>query len=145
MKIDANIERIKSDLKAKLDSAQTHRTSDKNKSAIVAVYMGVASAVTTICIGMVSFIPDFSNVFGITALVTSASVTVLAAWDGIFHHKKLWINSSITINELYELSSDIHHMEESTDGISQEHVNELYGRYKQIVRDTNDRWYKIRE
>ena len=93
--------------------------------------MGIISAITTVCIGIVSFLPDgYSNIFGIISLLTSASLTVVAAWDGIFHHKKLWINASKTLNELYELDTDIRHTEASSNGVSQDQANEFYERYK---------------
>lgn len=146
MKIDANIEQVKSDVAARIKWAQSSRNDDKKKSAFVAVYMGIVSAITTVCIGIVSFLPDgYSNAFGIISLLTSASLTVVAAWDGIFHHKKLWVNASKTLNALYELDTDIRHAEASASGVSQDQSNEFYERYKQIMRDTNERWYKLRE
>lgn len=146
MKIDANIEQVKSDVAARIKWVQTSRKDDKKKSAFVAVYMGIVSAITTVCIGIVSFLPDsYSNIFGIISLLTSASLTVVAAWDGIFHHKKLWINASKTLNELYELDTDIRHIESSSNGVSQDQANEFYECYKQIMRDSNERWYRLRE
>ena len=146
MKIDADIEQVKTDVAAKIQWARASRREDKKKSAFVAIYMGVVSAITTICIGIVSYLPiTYSNFFGIVSLLTSASLTVVAAWDGIFHHKKLWINAARTLNELYELNIDIRHTETGTNGVSQEQANEFFERYKKIMKDTNERWYKIRE
>lgn len=146
MKLDADIEQVKADVRSRIEWAQYSRMNDKRKSVFVAVYIGAVSAITTICIGVVSYLPEsYSNFFGILSLLTSASLTVVAAWDGIFHHKKLWLNSAVTLNDLYELDTDIRHAESSTTAISQEHANEFYERYKKIMRDTNERWYKIRE
>lgn len=146
MEIIANIEQLKTDIEARIKWAQSSRSDDKRKSAFVAIYMGIASAITTICIGIVSFLPDnYSNFFSIVSLVTSASLTIVAAWDGVFHHKKLWLNAAITLNELYELNTDIRHVEAGSAGVSQEQANQFYARYKEIMKRTNDRWYKIRE
>lgn len=146
MTIDVNIEKVKSDVTAKIESAQARRRRDKNKSAFIAIYMGMVSATTTICIGIVSFLPEnYSNFFGIVSLITSASLTVVLAWDGIFHHKKLWINAVKTRNELYELETDIRHTEAGPNGVSQDQANEFYERYKKIMKDSKERWYKIRE
>jgi len=146
MKIDADIEQVKSDVTEKKMRMKAYRKSDKRKSAFVAVYMGVVSAITTICIGIVSFLPDiYSNSFGIASLLTSASLTVLLAWDGIFNHKKLWINSAKAFDELDELDLDIRHVEASSSEVSQDQTNEFYERYKSIMKDNNERWYRMRE
>lgn len=70
---------------------------------------------------------------------------MVLAWDEIFHHKKLWINTSVTLNELYELETDIRHFEATSQELSQDQLNQFYERYKEMMRDTNERWYKIRE
>lgn len=145
MEIDANIEELKRDLANMIDRSWKNRRSDRRKSAFVAVYVGIVSAVTTVCIGIVSFLPERSNVFGIVALLTSASLTVVSAWDGIFHHKKLWINTAKTLNELYDLDGDIRHAEAGANGCNQAQANVFYARYKTIMGDCNERWYKIRE
>lgn len=146
MRIDANIEQTKADIDARIIWAKASRKDDKKKSAFVAIYMGVVSAITTVCIGIVSFLPDtYSDFFGIISLLSSASLTVIVAWDGIFHHKKLWINAAITLNELYELEADIRHTEAGENGVSQEQANDFYARYKTIMKETNERWYKIRD
>jgi hypothetical protein len=146
MKIDTTIEQVKSDVTASIKQMKDRRNRDKKKSAFAAIYMGIVSAITTICIGIVSYLPEtYSNFFGIVSLLTSASLTVVAAWDGIFHHKKLWISAVMARNELYFLETDIRHAEAGLSGVSQTQANEFYDRYKQIMKDTNERWYKIRE
>ncbi len=146
MEIDADIEQLKNDLATQIQRTRANRADDKRKSAFVAVYVGIVSAVTTVCIGIVSFLPKhYAGVFGIASLLTSASLTVVAAWDGIFRHKKLWINAATTLNELYELDADIRHTQGSSNGVNQAQANLFYARYKTILRDSNERWYKIRE
>lgn len=146
MEIDASFELLKKDVAAIIKRAQAGRKDDRRKAAFIAIYMGVVSAITTVCIGIVTFVSDkYSNLFGIVSLLSSASVTVVAAWDGIFHHKKLWINWVVMLNELYELENDIRHTEATSNVVTQEQINTFYSRYKKIMRDTNERWYKIRD
>jgi hypothetical protein len=146
MEIKANIPELKKTLDDVTVKMKKWRNDDKRKAAFVAVYIGLVSAITTVCIGIVTFLPESSrSVFGIISLVSSASLTVVAAWDGIFHHKKLWINEARTMNELYELEADIRHAEKSSSGITQKQANDLYIRYKKIMSAWNERWYKIRE
>ncbi len=51
----------------------------------------------------------------------------------------------MTQHELFELDTDIRHGEASSKGISKEQADEFYSRYKRIMRDANERWYKLRE
>lgn len=146
MEIDADIEQLKSDLSRQIQRTRNNRGDDKRKSAFVAIYVGIVSAVTTVCIGIVSFVPkEYSGIFGVASRLTSASLTVVTAWDGIFHHKKLWINSAITLNELYEIEADMRPAQTSPNVINQAQANAFYARYKEILRASNERWYKIRE
>ena len=145
MRINVNIEELKREVDKRKKWARDYRDNVKKKSAFVAVYVGIVSAITTVCIGIVAFLPQSSTLFGIIALVSSASVTVVAAWDGIFRHKKLWITAAMTLDALMELDTDIRHAEKSFSGITQDQTNKFYSRYKQIMRDYNARWYVIRE
>jgi hypothetical protein len=80
------------------------------------------------------------------SLLASASTTVILAWDGIFHHKKLWISAVGTLNELRSLETDIKHVQTAEqEGSNQEQVNQLYSRFKEILNSTNVRWQNIRE
>jgi len=145
MKININIEELKKDVDERKKWARDYRDDVKRKSSYVAVYMGIVSAITTVCIGIVAFLPQSSTIFGIISLVSSASVTVVAAWDGIFRHKKLWVTSAMMLDALMELDTDIRHAEKSSSGITQNQTNKFYSRYKQIMKDYNKKWYVIRE
>jgi hypothetical protein len=145
MKIDANIEELKKELENRINAVRSWRDDDKRKSTFVAVYLGLVSAITTVSIGIVAFLPEAYKIFGIISLFSSASVTVVAAWDGLFHHKKLWIHYAMTYNEFRDLERDIRHAEKSPSAVTQDQTNEFYSRFNQIVKDDNKRWYGIRE
>ena len=78
--------------------------------------------------------------------MSSTSLTVVAAWDGIFGHKSLWINAQSTLNDFKELRADVQHAEAtSPSGVPQETINEIYGAYKNIVEQSNQKWMNLRE
>ena len=98
MDVNADPSRLKSDLDARIEKLNVYRTRDKRKAAFVAIYTGIVSAITTVCIGIVAFLPDsWTHYFGIASLITSASLTAVSAWDGIFGHKRLWVNQQSTL------------------------------------------------
>jgi hypothetical protein len=142
--INAALEILKADIKNHIQWKSANRVDDKRKSMLVAVYVGAVSAVTTVSIGLGSLLPEYKSLFGIVSLLTSASLTVVSAWDGMFHHKKLWVSNVRTLSDLYELESDVRHAE-STNCTSQPEVNEFYQRFKKILRENSDHWQKIRE
>ena len=146
MTINANLGILLEDLDKQIEEVQSRVGRDKVKAMRIAIYVGVISAITTVCIGVVGFLPkEYEPFFGIVSLVASASTTVIAAWDGVFHHKKLWINAVHTLNELRMLELDLKHLQVAGAEAEQEQINALYERFKEILSANNDRWQKIRE
>ncbi|WP_306396336.1 SLATT domain-containing protein [Telluria beijingensis] len=146
MQIVANLELLKADVKKSIGNSQRHRNSDRQKFTLISVCAGIASAVATLSIGLVKYSPPaYENYMGAIALLTSASVSVFLAWDNVFNHKKLWINSATTLHELYELQNDIAHSEAEGKLVPQDMINHFYNRYQNVLRNTNSRWLKIRE
>lgn len=145
--INASIEVLSEELSRQIESVRLKVARDKRKATSVALYVGVVSAITTVCIGIVGFLPEeYGEIFGIFSLIASASTTVIAAWDGIFDHKKLWISEVGTLNELRSLEIDIKHVQAiSSDEANQDQINHLYARFKEILNSKNDRWQRIRE
>ncbi|KHE91638.1 MAG: hypothetical protein K8F52_07080 [Candidatus Scalindua rubra] len=70
-------------------------------------------------------------------------MTILAAWDGFYNHKRLWLLQADIVNRLNDIKTDIKHLEASGSS-SQEAVNELYSRYKLSFREFNDQWNDLR-
>ena len=147
MDVNADLDLVKSDLDQRINRTNSRRQRDKRKAAFVAVYTGVVSAITTICIGIVTFLPsEWSNLFGIASLLTSTSLTVVDAWDGIFGHKRLWINAQSTLNAFKGLRYDIKHVEAtSASGVPQETINDIYRSYKNILEESHQKWMNLRE
>src|SRR5436853_1666999 len=91
MEIDADLILLKKDLNNTMKDIREKKENDKSKTTIVATYGGLVSALTTVLIGLSSYISNYATYFSIAALVTSASLTVVQAWDRLFNHKRLWI------------------------------------------------------
>lgn len=75
----------------------------------------------------------------------SASLTIFSTWDTFFNHRELWVKYTGTSNELKELKSDIAFMKVGgVEKIKENKVDELYLTYKEILKNTNTHWGKIK-
>lgn len=144
MDVTADKETLISDLSHTIGQLQSWKKTDKNKTNFVAIYGGLVSALTTVLIGLASYIKVYDTTFQVAALITSSSLTVVAAWDGLFKHKKLWIIQASALNRFYELRNDINHMEKSGK-LTPDVVNEFYVQYKHIYNQLNGKWLSLRE
>lgn len=143
--INANLKVLKSDISWDIKSLRTNKKSDRYKMLLVTIGIAAISALTTIFLGITKFVlKDYEGIFNATALCLSSLVTVISTWDSIFQHKKLWINSAMTLNELYSLDADIRHVE-ANGSVDQQLINEFYERYKEIKNRTNQQWSKNHE
>lgn len=89
------------------------------------------SAATTILIG-VGQIYNWQPL-SVIALIISASMTIVNAWDGLFNYRSRWINNNETLMKLYELKSDIEYQQHSQT-LQNINIDEFYQRYKVILR-----------
>jgi hypothetical protein len=143
MEINANLDLLKKELNQSIANLQKWKKKDKSKATFSITYGGIVSGLTTIFIGLSSYLSNYAKLFGIIALITSASLTIVQTWDGLFNHKKLWIIQAEALNEFYELRGDLSHLEASGK-IDQEAINSCYEKYKQIYRRWNSSWSELR-
>ncbi|MHC5068393.1 MAG: SLATT domain-containing protein [Planctomycetota bacterium] len=143
MDVQADPDLLAADLAEAIAWSRRSRRRDRRLALRVALYGGAVSALTTVLIGLASLWPEQARLLQALALITSASLTVIAAWDGIFNHRKLWVNAAVTLNELYEIDADLRHLRAA--GADRAAFDGLYQRYKEVMRSTNQRWCQIRE
>lgn len=143
MKVDANKDLLKTNLDTIINKIKGRKEQDKRKTAFVVTFGAVASALTTILIGLSSYLSSYAIYFSIAALITSATVTVIQAWDKLFNHKRLWIIQADVLNGFKELNEDIHHLE-AGGKLGQNEINECYDRYKEILKKWNSNWMELR-
>ena len=142
-RVPASLDIVKDDTDKAIDRLSQYRRSNKKKAEFVVVSSAAISAATTIAIGLTSLISSWSVVFQSLALMLSASLTILTAWDGLYNHKRLWLIQAGVLNSLYRIQADIRHLEKC-DPIDQEAVNELYLRYQAAFDEYNSQWSEMR-
>jgi|APFre7841882724_1041349.scaffolds.fasta_scaffold00965_11 hypothetical protein len=143
MEVNADLDLLKKKIEQTISNFQKWKSEDKRKTTFVKTYGGLVSGLTTILIGLSSYLPDNVKGFSIAALITSASLTVVQTWDNLFNHKRLWLIEAEALAGFYELRGDLLHLEASGT-IDQNAINICYERYKQIYRTWNSAWSELR-
>jgi hypothetical protein len=143
MKIDADLPLLKKSLDIEIEKLNSRKKNDKLKASFVVTYGAFISGLITVLIGLSSYLSKYEIWFIIAALITSASVTVIQAWDKFFNHKKLWIIQAEVLHGYEEIREDISHLEK-TNRIDQNAINECYDRYKKINKNWNTNWMELR-
>lgn len=142
--ISADINVLKTDVKEAIQRLSAYRRGNKKKAMFVVILSASISASTTVAIGLAAVWSSGSEFFQGSALLLSASLTVLTAWDGLFNHKRLWLLQAGVVNSLYRIQTDVRHLE-ATDPGNQKAVNELYEKYKSAFAEYNSQWTEMRE
>ena len=145
MEINANFNLLKTDLDETIQKVQKRKNEDKTKSTFIVIYGALASGTTTVLIALSTYsvFGKYTTYLTIAALIVSTSLTIIQAWDGLFHHKRLWIIQTEAINKFKNLKRDLSHIE-STKQFDQDLINVCYKRYKEIYETWNSEWYDIR-
>lgn len=104
----------------------------------------ILSAMTTVLIGMSKTFADQAWLSAL-ALVTSAGITVLSAWDGFFRHRDLWVQKTDSWMSLQNLQSNLQFAKLKTGGsLSADQVDDFYKRFDRIVMAEHELWKKVR-
>lgn len=141
--IDANLELLERDLQGRIENFKEISQSNKKKTHFYVMSTAILSSLTTIMIALSQYPNDYTVYLSALALLVSASLSILTAWDGLYNHKKLWTSYVTALVQLYDLQADIQHLKAKSE-VEQKIINMLYARYKGIIGEVNDNWLKLR-
>ena len=94
-------------------------------------------------IGLSKYFPIFGDELQVSALLISAILTIVMAWDKLFKHKEVWLISARGVRNFYELNDDIEHAEK-TESLTPELLKNFYVRYKSILKEGDKTWDALR-
>ena len=123
---------------------QIHSFDKKRKFDRGAAYR--FTKVITALSSIVTVLISISRIYGSTlvsviALIISAIISVLSAWESLYSYRQRWIQNNDTLMKLYALDSDIQYQKvRSGNKLSIEAIDEFYIFYKQILTGSNQRW-----
>jgi hypothetical protein len=91
----------------------------------------------------------WSVVFQNLALILSAVVTLLSAFEAFYDHRSLWIQGTVTLSQLAALKNEVDFFAAGRAlQVSNEDVTKLDGfrnRLEQILQDELKAWLKMRQ
>jgi ABC-type multidrug transport system fused ATPase/permease subunit len=132
-------------LAAGVTSFDSRRLANKNKAFLSKILSISFSTLTTILLGWQG-VPDKTLItVKNVALLLSACVTIVAAWDAFFNHRELWVRYTSTANRLKAIQSDLNYLLAGTPNPNPEKLDELYGRYHAVLDETNASWQDLRK
>src|SRR5436190_23586281 len=101
------------------------------------------SALTTILIGTGQVYGSKS--LSVLSLMTSAGITVVAAWDGFLRSRELWVQKTDTWMALQNLEANIRYAKAKTGGaLTEGQIDDLYQRFDTILMGEHELWKKVR-
>ena len=142
--IEPHADTFEQDLAKEINLASRRRKENKNKANCVVLGGAILSAVTTLLIALPSLFPEqFANWFQGFALLFSVALTVLNAWDGLFDHRRLWINQAELQTRLEQIQRDLKNLIEQ-DKVQSDLLCRLYVEFKTALTSYHQQWLEMR-
>jgi len=110
---------------------------------IISVFL---AAIITVLLGLKLQNVELANGFSNVALVLSAAITVLSAYEAFFDPRSLWVRETVTFARLKDLQRDLRFWTSGLDpeSINSEALDMFKNRLDSILDDTLKYWMKIR-
>ena len=104
-----------------------------------------ASTVTgVLALGEFGTLEPMAELFRGVAIVISAALAVITAWDALIKPKRQWVLYVSNRNGLSLLTEDIEHAEK-TNTLGDAQLRAFYERYQKILLDSQTKWAEFRE
>ena len=124
------------------------RNNNKYKARNFHILVTLLGAIATVVLGLdlmkyegMSFFQDNSKNI---ALIITAGVTVVSAYNTFFDHKGLWVNYTVARNDFYSLRFDIDFYLKGNKKIDPDRILQFKDRYNEVLDRTNQKWTKQR-
>ncbi|WP_044203822.1 DUF4231 domain-containing protein [Flammeovirga sp. OC4] len=126
------------------DRASSRSQENKLKSFRIYLGIAIASALITILVAVSNDVPLAYQLHAkIVTLLLSGVTTVLAAWDGFFNHKQLWINYGESRNQLRAIQLKMKMMDEKQRS-DEEVLEQIFNEFQEVMHNGNSNWKTLR-
>jgi F0F1-type ATP synthase assembly protein I len=139
---------LKVQIAERIQGFTERRNNNKHKARNFQVSITVLGAISTIILGLnfdnLVYLTFFKNQTKNIALIISALITIISAYNTFFDHKGLWVNYTTSRNSLYNLDFEIDYYLEGNEDIEKEKIEEFKERYNEILVEANHKWSELR-
>lgn len=138
------VEFLKHELQTEMESFDRNATKNRIAARRLMVGGAICSTLTTILLGLQG-LPDGSTPYiKDAALIFSACVTILSAFNAFYNHRQLWIRYTVTWAAFRSIQKDLTFLLASNPSDKDKQLNELYRRFKTTLDEADASWLEIR-
>lgn len=147
----SSAELVKSDflrekISKQIKSFKERKERNQRQAVKIKLTSTLLAATTTVLLGLNGFNSTGKLVVQNIAFTISAAVTLMSALDTFFNYRGLWIRYQGTLNDLYELRTDLEYLlTQGIQNVKEEELDELYKRYQMVLKETNSSWSELRK
>ena len=116
---------------------------NKKKSFRIYISIAVSTAIVTILVAIGDDFTNNTTAIKILTLFFSALSTVLAAWDGFYNHKQLWVNYGESRDNLKELLLKVK-LTSDEEKNNTEFLIKTHKEFQSIIDKGNYKWKELR-
>ncbi len=144
MPLDGKVKFLRENIDSQVESFSRRRNSNKQKAFLVKLGTSAAAGTATVILGFQGYIDPVwaKNI----ALILSALITFVSAWDAYFNHRALWLRYTETVTELRSLLAELDYLTCSgTESLEEKKLDAIFHRYQEVLGETNSWWQNVRE
>lgn len=140
----STLEFIEAEIQARINSFTQKVEFNRKWTNRAILFTASLSATTTVLIGLNQFSNNL-KILSAIALITSASITIVNAWEGVYQYRRRWVQYNDTLMRLKGLKFDIEYAKiKHGDNLNSEAVDQFKEMYQNILKDTNEGWKEDR-
>ena len=141
MQKEPALENLKSRLKSQIDGFSRRRERDKAKAFLYKIITLVLTLTATVALG-IEWKASISGIAKQLAFVATALVGFFTGIDLFFNHKGLWVQYTITRNELYKIRDDLEYQVEKIgiENMEDAQLDGYHTRIQKALDDCNSWW-----
>jgi hypothetical protein len=136
---------LRAQLEKHINDYAQKRDGSKRSAYFIKVGIVCGGALTTIILGLKSsWFPDFDRWLSGTALIISAGITGISAFETFNDPYWKWVRYRTTLVDLYEIRDDLDYLSNGSETIPKSKLDALFDRLKIALKKTNQEWLSKR-
>jgi hypothetical protein len=144
---DRQVDHLKERIKVNIGGFDGNAWFNTRKAFYLKIIGLVLGSMTTVIIGISQkgIFKDDGEYFSIAALITSAIVSSLAAWEAFFSYRDRWFNFAEAAQNLRRVRDELDYAAASDAGVSKTQLDEFFERFQKILQEAHTGWLGKKE